>query len=171
MKISEWNMEQFSLKGKVALITGGNKGLGQGYAVALAKAGADIFISSLDESSEEISAMIAETGRRLVLDFGDITDESYREQMVNRCLKEFGTIDILVNNAGLNLRNTALGQTADEWNLTMNVNLNSLFFLSQRIGKIMVEKGRGKIINIASLLSFTGGIFSPSYPASKHGVW
>lgn len=170
MKLNEWNMEMFSLKGKKALVTGGNKGLGQGYAVALAKAGADIFISSLDESKDEITSLIEDTGRRLVLDFGDITDADYRKGMVDRCMKEFGTIDILVNNAGLNLRNTVLDQTADEWNLTMDVNLNSLFFLSQIVGRIMVEKGSGKIINIASMLSFTGGIFSPSYPASKHGV-
>lgn len=163
-------MDQFSLSGKVALVTGGNKGLGQGYAVALAKAGADIFISSLDESKDEIIELIEATGRRVVLDFGDITDAGYRKAMVDRCMREYGTIDILINNAGLNLRNTVLDQTEGEWNLTMDVNLNSLFFLSQLVGKIMVEKGRGKIINIASLLSFTGGIFSPSYPASKHGV-
>ncbi len=167
--VSAWNMKYFSLEGKTAMVTGGNKGLGIGYSTALFKAGANVFIPSIVESNP-FSDILDDYSGRIVIDKGDLTDPQFRQQTVEKCIHTFGSIDILVNNAGMIIRNNVKNSTLDEWNKVISLNLTSVYDMSSIVAKVMVTQGGGKIINIASLLSYRGGIFSPSYPASKHGV-
>jgi 2-deoxy-D-gluconate 3-dehydrogenase len=163
-------MDFFSLKGKVAIVTGGNTGLGQGYAVALAKAGADLVISAFNSSWHETRELIEKQGRKVVFVQGDLTKEADRKNLVDTAMKEFGKIDILVNNAGTIRRAPLLEYKEEDWNAVMDINLNSVYFLSQDVANIMAEQKSGKIINIASMLAFQGGKFVPPYTASKHAV-
>jgi 2-deoxy-D-gluconate 3-dehydrogenase len=162
-------MNPFSLEGKVALVTGADKGLGQGIAVALANAGADITAAGR-ASPAETEAMVKKTGRRfLSIDVNLMTVEPVG-RIVAETLKGLGKIDILVNNAGIIRRADSLEFSEKDWDDVMNVNIKSMFFLCQAAGREMVKQGSGKIINIASMLSFQGGIRVPSYTASKSGV-
>ncbi|MDN3018465.1 2-dehydro-3-deoxy-D-gluconate 5-dehydrogenase KduD [Paenibacillus sp. BSR1-1] len=168
--ISSFSLDFFSLAGKVAIVTGGNKGLGQGYAVALAKAGADIFVVSRSDDWEQTRELIEETGQRAEFFMADLSNRDAVKQVTNRCLEMFGKIDILVNNAGTIRRAPLLEYKEEDWDDVMEINLNSLYFLSQEVAKLMIEQKSGKIINIASMLSFQGGKFVPPYTASKHAV-
>ncbi|MEP2735930.1 MAG: 2-dehydro-3-deoxy-D-gluconate 5-dehydrogenase KduD [Erythrobacter sp.] len=160
----------FDLSGKVALVTGGNTGLGQGMALALAQAGADIAIIGRTQPTETLED-IAKTGVRSEFIFADLGDASSVGRIVAEVIAKFGRADILVNNAGTIIRNAALELTPGEWDSVTNVNLRTLFFLSQAFAKHLVtHEQAGKIINIASMLSFQGGIHVPSYTASKSGV-
>ncbi|MEY2191535.1 2-dehydro-3-deoxy-D-gluconate 5-dehydrogenase KduD [Neobacillus sp. BF23-41] len=165
-----FSLDFFSLAGKVAIVTGGNKGLGQGYAVALAKAGADLFVVSRSNNWEETKELIEETGRRVEFFQVDLSDREALKQVAAQCLKTFGKIDILVNNAGTIRRAPLLEYKEEDWDVVMDINLHSLYLLSQEVAKVMVEQKSGKIINIASMLSFQGGKFVPPYTASKHAV-
>lgn len=160
----------FSLQSKVAMVTGANTGLGQGMALALAKAGADLILvgrSSPDETTEAICAM----GRKAHVIMADLGDVSCVDGVVSEAKAEMGQLDVLVNNAGIIKRNKSIDFTVEEWDAVMNVNLRTLFFLSQAVAREMVAAQRGgKIINIASMLSYQGGIRVPSYTASKSGV-
>ena len=160
----------FDLNGKVALVTGANTGLGQALAVGLAQAGADIAAvgrSTPDDTRKDVEAL----GRRFHFIKADLGDSHVCGDVVADAVKVFGGVDILVNNAGTIMRNDALDFTEDEWDSVMNVNLKTAFFLSQAVARHMValDKG-GSIINIASMLSFQGGIRVASYTASKSGV-
>ncbi len=160
----------FDLLGKVAIVTGANTGLGRGMAIALAQAGADVALIGRSEPTETITA-IHNAGRRCISIHADLGQTSDFEGLINDAVSGLGGADILVNNAGIIQRNEAIDFTADEWDSVMNVNLRSLFFLSQAFARHQVsEKKGGKIINIASMLSFQGGIRVPSYTASKSGV-
>jgi 2-deoxy-D-gluconate 3-dehydrogenase len=170
MKLEDFSMDLFLLNGKNAIVTGGNKGLGMGYAVSLAKAGANILIPTLDPNVDEIKKLIEPTGQKLIVLIGDITKKEFRNEVIQTCMSQFGSIDILVNNAGLIIRKPLLEATEEEWYKVIEVNLNSVYLLSSEVAKVMINQNSGKIINIASLLSFRGGFFAPSYPASKHGV-
>ncbi|MEH7480920.1 2-dehydro-3-deoxy-D-gluconate 5-dehydrogenase KduD [Neobacillus drentensis] len=165
-----FSLDFFSLAGKVAIVTGGNKGLGQGYAVALAKAGADLFVVSRSNNWEETKELIEETGRRVEFFQVDLSDREALKQVAAQCLKTFGKIDILVNNAGTIRRAPLLEYKEEDWDVVMDINLHSLYLLSQEVAKVMVEQKSGKIINIASMLSFQGGKFVPPYTVSKHAV-
>lgn len=165
-----FSLDFFSLEGKVAIVTGGNKGLGQGYAVALAKAGADLFVVSRSDDWEETKQLIEETGRKAEFFQADLSQRVAVKQAAAQCLKNFGKIDILVNNAGTIRRAPLLEYKEEDWDAVMEINLNSLYLLSQEVAKVMVEQKSGKIINIASMLSFQGGKFVPPYTASKHAV-
>jgi len=159
----------FSLEGKVALVTGGNTGLGQGIAIALASAGADIACagtSAPDETAEKVKAL----GRRFIAIKADLSSLAPVQNLVDHTVAELGALDILVNNAGTIRRADAVDFTEADWDAVMDVNLKTAFFLCQAAGRHMITKGRGKIINIASMLSFQGGIRVPSYTASKHGI-
>jgi 2-dehydro-3-deoxy-D-gluconate 5-dehydrogenase len=159
----------FSLAGKVALVTGANTGLGQGIALALAQAGADIAgagIASADETGAKVRAL----GRRFVSIEANLTSIEPVTRMVSDTLQGLGGLDILVNNAGLIRRADAVDFSEKDWDDVMNVNIKSAFFLSQAAGRHFIAQGRGKIINIASMLSFQGGIRVPSYTASKSGI-
>jgi 2-deoxy-D-gluconate 3-dehydrogenase len=159
----------FDLTGKVAVVTGANTGIGQGLAIALAEAGADLALvgrSPADETAEKVSA----AGRRATLIRADLSTIAPVQEVVDRTIDELGRLDILVNNAGIIRRADALDFSEEDWDAVIDTNLKSVFFLSQAAVRYMVEQGRGKIINIASMLSFQGGIRVPSYTASKSGV-
>ncbi|WGM46666.1 2-dehydro-3-deoxy-D-gluconate 5-dehydrogenase [Brevundimonas sp. NIBR10] len=160
----------FDLTGKVALVTGGNTGLGQGIALALADAGADIASVALSDSDDTVGQVLAK-GRKAVSLQADLTSIEPVGRIVEETLAAFGRIDILVNNAGLIRRADAVDFSEADWDLVMNINLKTVFFMSQAVARQFIKQGDGgKIINIASMLSFQGGIRVPSYTASKSGV-
>lgn len=163
-------LDKFKLDGKVAIVTGANTGLGQGMALALAEAGADIVgvgHSSIPGIQGEIEAM----GRRFLGLTAELTSTEPVQDIVDRAVEAFGRTDILVNNAGTIRREDAIDFSEKDWDDVMNVNLKTLFFLSQAVVRQYIKQGTGgKIINIASMLSFQGGIRVPSYTASKSGV-
>lgn len=163
-------LNAFNLQGKVALITGCDKGLGQGMALGLAEAGCDIVSVSRrvpQETAEKVKAL----GRQLYAIQADLSQPDSIADIVPAAVKAAGRIDILVNNAGTIRREDALTFSEKDWDEVMNLNLKSVFFLSQAVAKQFLTQGSGgKIINIASMLSFQGGIRVPSYTASKSGV-
>ncbi len=159
----------FNLAGKVALVTGGNTGLGQGIALALAEAGADIAVVAR-RAPDETGAQVRALGRRFLGLQADQTSTAPIADIVARTLAELGGLDILVNNAGTIRRADAVDFTEQDWDEVMDLNLKSTFFLSQAAGRHFIAQGHGKIINIASMLSFQGGIRVPSYTASKSGI-
>ena len=168
--LNNFSMDFFSLKGKVAIVTGGNTGLGQAYVVALAKAGADLFVVTYDRAWDETRAMVEAEGRKIEFFQADLTDRTQVSKTVEECIKVYGKIDILVNNAGTIRRAPLLEYKDEDWDAVMAINLDSVYHLSQDVAKIMVTQGSGKIINIASMLAFQGGKFVPPYTASKHAV-
>ncbi|WP_026886310.1 2-dehydro-3-deoxy-D-gluconate 5-dehydrogenase KduD [Clostridium beijerinckii] len=168
--LDEFSMDFFRLYGKVAIVTGGNTGLGQGYAVALAKAGADLIIPTYDTNWDETRLLIEKEGRSVTFVQADLTKKEDREKVIKIAMEVYGKIDVLVNNAGTIRRAPLLEYKEEDWNAVMDINLNAVYFLSQEVAKIMVNQGSGKIINIASMLAFQGGKFVPPYTASKHGV-
>ena len=160
----------FSLDGKVAIVTGANTGLGQGMAVALANAGADIALVGRSEPAET-EARVRTAGRKAHIIMADLGSLDPIDRIISETRDALGGLDILVNNAGIIKRNDSLDFTVEEWDAVMNVNVRTLFFLSQAAAKelIRTETG-GKIINVASMLSYQGGIRVPSYTTSKSGV-
>ncbi len=159
----------FKLEGKVAIVTGGNVGLGQAIALALAEAGADI-VSTSRRAATETGAQVEARGRKFISIEADLSSTAPIAGIVERTLGAFGKIDILVNNAGIIRRNDSVDFTEDDWDAVIDTNLKSAFFLAQAAGRHMIAQGHGKIINIASMLSFQGGIRVPSYTASKSGL-
>lgn len=162
-------MKLFDLTGKTALVTGAATGLGQGIAAGLAEAGADVVSASLG-SSEETIGKVKAFGRKSAEIIVDLSDHSKLQAMFDEALKLTGHIDILVNNAGIIRRTPAKDHSEKDWMDVINLNLNTVFLLSQIAGRHMLERGSGKIINICSMLSYQGGINVPGYTASKHGV-
>jgi 2-deoxy-D-gluconate 3-dehydrogenase len=160
----------FDLTGKVALVTGGNTGIGQGIALALAAAGADIASVARRASDDTVGKVLAK-GRKAVSIQADLTSTEPVERILDEATAALGPVDILVNNAGIIRRADAVDFSEQDWDDVMNVNLKVLFFLSQAAAKRMIADQRGgKIINTASMLSYQGGIRVPSYTASKSGV-
>jgi 2-deoxy-D-gluconate 3-dehydrogenase len=163
-------LDDFKLDGKVALVTGASRGLGQGMAVALAEAGADVVGIGVSDSSATGQAVEA-AGRMYLPVTADLRDSAGVDGIVSQALARFGRIDILVNNAGTIRRNDLLAFSEQDWDEVMDLNLKTLFFLSQAVARQFVAQGEGgRIINIASLLSFQGGIRVASYTSSKSGV-
>ncbi|WP_282748880.1 2-dehydro-3-deoxy-D-gluconate 5-dehydrogenase KduD [Hafnia paralvei] len=163
-------LDAFSLQGKVALVTRCDTGLGQGMAVGLAQAGCDIVGVNIVEPTETIEKITA-LGRRFLSLTADLRDTSVIPDVVKRASTEFGHIDILVNNAGIIRRQDALEFSEKDWDDVMNLNIKTVFFMSQAVAHQFIAQGKGgKIINIASMLSFQGGIRVPSYTASKSAV-
>ncbi|WP_103333211.1 2-dehydro-3-deoxy-D-gluconate 5-dehydrogenase KduD [Pseudotabrizicola formosa] len=152
-------MNPFSLAGQTALVTGANTGIGQAIAVSMARAGAHVIAAGRSSCAETLALT---GGEELTLDFAD--PMAAREVFASR------SIDILVNNAGIIRRADAVDFTEEDWDAVMDVNLKAVFFTAQAFAKVALTRGGGKIVNIASLLSFQGGIRVPSYTASKHGV-
>lgn len=160
----------FSLAGRVALVTGANTGLGQGIAVALAQAGADIVAVGRSSAAETQRDVLA-SGRRFHFIHADLERSGEAPRIVAEAVAVAGSVDILVNNAGIIRRNDALTFTEEDWDAALDVNLKTPFFLSQAAAQTMLDAGRGgKIINIVSMLSFQGGIRTASYTASKSGL-
>lgn len=158
-------MSMFSLTGKRALVTGANTGIGQAIAVGLAQAGAEVICAGRRACDETVAMITAEggTASSVLVDFAD--------PMAGQGLFSDQPVDILVNNAGIIRRNDAVDFTESDWDDVMDVNLKALFFTTQAFAKaVFARDGQGRVVNIASLLSFQGGIRVPSYTASKHGV-
>ncbi len=159
----------FGLAGKAALVTGANTGIGRAIAVALAEAGADVALAGRSRADETAAAVEA-LGRKAVLIEADLATTEPVARVVEEALAAFGRLDILVNNAGIIRRADAVDFSEADWDAVIDTNLKSLFFLCQAAGRQMLAQGSGKIVNIASLLSFQGGIRVPSYAAAKSGV-
>ena len=159
----------FDLTGKVALVTGANTGIGQGVALALAAAGADLAVVGHVSPGETIEKAQG-LGRRAHFIEADLLSIEPVGRVVDECIAELAGIDILVNNAGIIRREDAVSFSEKDWDDVMNINVKTVFFLCQAAGRHMIARGSGKIINIASMLSFQGGIRVPSYTASKSGV-
>jgi 2-deoxy-D-gluconate 3-dehydrogenase len=159
----------FDLAGRVAIVTGANTGIGQGIAVALAEAGADVALVGRSDA-RETAGKVKATGRRAFQISADLSSIEPVQHVVDSTIAELGGLDILVNNAGIIRRADSVDFTEEDWDAVVDTNLKSVFFLCQAAGRHMIAQGRGKIINIASMLSFQGGIRVASYTASKSGV-
>src|SRR5262245_27305463 len=159
----------FSLEGRVAAVTGANTGLGRAIAEALASAGAEIALICRSDPAETMTAIRA-LGRRASWVNADLGKQPDCTRIVAEVVAQFGGLHILVNNAGIIRRAAAIDFTEADWDAVLDVNLKSVFFLSQAAARHMIPRGGGKIINIASMLSFQGGIRVPSYTASKSGI-
>ncbi len=161
----------FTVTDKVAIVTGASTGIGYGSALALAHAGADVVVTSRSlERVEPVAAEIRQMGRRALPLTLEVTSLDSIDAMVKRTVEHFGRIDILVNNAGINIPEPALDVTEEHWDRVLDTNLKGLFFCAQRVGRVMVAQGGGKIINIASQMGFVGGRLRAAYCSSKGGV-
>ncbi|WP_336045732.1 2-dehydro-3-deoxy-D-gluconate 5-dehydrogenase KduD [Solibacillus ferritrahens] len=161
--------DYFSLKGKTALVTGARTGIGQAIALGLASAGAHVLLVGHQDNMQETQSQITELGGTFETFLIDLSDITTLRDKIQPILKE-NQIDILVNNAGIIHREPAAEHADAEWHRVMNVNIHAVFALSQEVGNQMITNGGGKIVNIASLLSFQGGINVPGYTTSKHAV-
>jgi len=163
-------MSLFRLDGQKALVTGASKGIGAAIAVALAEAGADVACHGNSHAPAETADRVRALGRQALALQGDLGKRETPAALIGEAVAKFERIDILVNNAGTIRRAPAVDFSEADWDLVLDVNLRSLFRLCQLAGRGMLERGRGKIVNIASLLSFQGGITVPAYAASKGAV-
>lgn len=163
-------LDFFQLHGKTALVTGSSRGLGLGIAIALAEAGAKVALHGSKSVPAESIERVKETGAETIAVHGDVGNSEECRAIVEQVTAHFGGIDILVNNAGTIRRSPAVEYTWEDWNAVLETNLSSVFRLTQLAGKYMLAKGAGKVINIASLLTFQGGILVPAYAAAKGGV-
>ncbi|MBT3483709.1 MAG: SDR family oxidoreductase [Desulfobacula sp.] len=170
MNIDEFSMDFFSLKGKTAIVTGGNSGLGLAFSTALAKAGANLFIPSAVMDEGEARQLIEKQGNVVELMEIDITKAGAPEKVIKACVKKFETLDILINNAGICRSNPVLEFDRNDWDPMVAVNLTAAFELSHEAAKIMIPQKSGKMINICSLFSYLGGQGSAAYAATKHGI-
>jgi len=164
-------LELFSLAGKRALVTGASRGLGRAMAEALGEAGADVVCaSSRENGSTEAASVIRSRGRQAWTVSADLSIRDDVKRLADDAARLAGRIDILVNAGGTIARHPAADFPSDEWDRVLRTNLDAVWLLSQRVGRSMVERGSGKIVNVASLLSFSGGVTVPAYTASKHAV-
>lgn len=170
MSPTELILDKFKLDGKVALVTGAATGLGQAIAIGLAEAGADVACHGNSRSPESTCEAISRMGRRTFAVSGDLAKKETPAVLIEKTVNQFGRLDVLVNNAGTIRRAPAFDYSQDDWTTVIEVNLSAVFRLSQLAGRQMLAQGCGKIINIASLLSFQGGITVPAYAAAKGGV-
>jgi 2-deoxy-D-gluconate 3-dehydrogenase len=159
----------FDLTGKVAIVTGANTGIGQAIALSLAAAGADIAAVGRTPAKETV-AKVRLMGRKAEIVSADLSTIEPVQRVVDETVAKLGRLDILVNNAGIIRRADAVDFTEEDWDAVIDTNLKSVFFLCQAAGRHMITQGSGKIINIASMLTFQGGIRVPSYTASKSGI-
>lgn len=160
----------FSLEGRAALVTGASRGLGAAIAVGLAEAGADVAVHGHTRSADETCARVRALGRRALPVSGDMADPSVPERLVREAVAGLGRLDVLVNNAGTIRRAPAVETTDEDWLAVVEVDLHAVFRACRAAGRHMLAQGRGKIVNVASLLSFQGGLTVPAYAASKGGV-
>jgi 2-dehydro-3-deoxy-D-gluconate 5-dehydrogenase len=169
--MSSYLEQKFGLKGKVALVTGSSQGLGKGMARALAQAGADVIVNGRDAAKlAPVVAEISALGGKATAIAADLGNRADIQRLIEQAVAWQGHLDILVNNAGTTKRSPAVDHTDADWDQVLAVNLNGVFTAARTAGKHMLARGSGKIINIASLLSFFGGITVPAYAASKGGV-
>lgn len=169
-------LEKFRLEGRNALVTGSRSGLGAAMAIALAQAGANVVVhgsrcrGSSETEMDEVCAAVKATGRKTVRAIADLSDPKSAGELVSLTIAQLGSVDILVNNAGTIRRAPAVDYSEKDWADVLGVNLDAVFRLCQLAGRRMIEQGSGKIINIASMLSFQGGVLVPAYAASKGAV-
>lgn len=164
-------LQAFQLKEKNALVTGSSRGLGAAIAIALAEAGANVGCHGRSADGKVTSETIRQMGRKSFYLAGDMSDRDFCPALIGKTIEEFGSIDILVNNAGMIRRAPVAEYSQNDWDEIIAVNLSAVFRLSQLAGQDMLKRGaKGKIVNIASLLSFQGGILVPAYAAAKGGV-
>ena len=163
-------MDYFSLAGKNAIVTGGNTGLGQAFALALAKGGANVFVPSIVADDGSTRRMIEAEGVRYEFAAADITEPGTPKAIVATCVEQFGSVDILINSAGVGPLAEVLDFDRRPWDATVSVNLTAAFEMSYEVAQHMVPRRTGKIINICSMFSFLGGRLSPAYAATKHGI-
>lgn len=170
-QINDFNLDVFSLKGKNAIVTGGNSGLGQAFSTALAKAGANVMAVSVMDDDGETKKLIRDCGVDYAFIKSDITLEGECKKIVESCVNKWGSIDILINCAGISINIEDVTQyTRKEWDKMVSVNLTAAFEMIHESCKYMIQQRRGKIINIGSLYTFLGGQWSPAYAATKHGI-
>ena len=170
MEINDFAMDFFSLKGKHAVVTGGNTGLGKAFAVALAKGGADVMVPSIVDDDGSTGALIEAAGGRYEFMKADITAPGIPRQVVEACVTRLGSLDILVNSAGVCPLAEVLEFGRPQWDATIAVNLTAAFEMSYEAAKLMVPQRSGKIINICSVFTYLGGRWSSAYAATKHGI-
>jgi NAD(P)-dependent dehydrogenase (short-subunit alcohol dehydrogenase family) len=170
MTITDFDMGYFGLGGKNAIVTGGNTGLGQAFTIALAKAGASVFVPSLADDGGGTSRLVEAEGGRYHFMAADITQAGRPKEIVETCVDELGSVDILVNSAGVCPLAEVLDFGRPQWDATVQVNLTAAFEMSYEVAQHMVPQRSGKIINICSMFSFLGGRLSPAYSATKHGI-
>lgn len=170
MQITDFAMDLFSLAGKNAIVTGGNTGLGQAFAVALAKGGANVFVPSIVADDDSTRRLIEAQGVRYEFAVADITESGTPKTIVEACVGQFGSVDILINSAGVGPLADVLEFDREKWDPAVSVNLTAAFEMSYEVAKHMVPQRSGKIINICSMFSFLGGRLSPAYAATKHGI-
>ncbi len=170
MDITDFSMSLFSLEGKNAIVTGGNTGLGQAFALALAKGGANVFVPSLADDDGATRQLIEGEGRRYEFMVADITSGGACADVIGACVERLGSVDILINSAGICPLGEVLEFGREKWDATVAVNLTAAFEMSFEAAKVMVPQRSGKIINICSMFSYLGGRLSPAYSATKHGI-
>ena len=170
MEITDFTTDLFRLDGKVAIVTGGTTGLGQSFTLALAAAGADVFVPGLDDDEGATAALVEARGRKMEFMAADLAAPGVPQQIVDRCLERFGAVDILVNSAGICLLDDVESFGREKWDPMIAVNLTAAFELGHAVASQMIARGAGKIVNIASLFSFLGGLSSPAYAATKAGI-
>lgn len=168
--ITDFSMDYFSLKGKNAIVTGGNSGLGQSFSVALAKGGANIFVPTIIEEDGKTRELIEAEGVQAEFMTGDITKNGMCAKVASSCVERFGSVDILINCAGICLADDVLHFGREKWDPMIAVNLTAGFEMSHEVAKYMIPQNSGKIINVCSLFSFLGGLESPAYAATKHAM-
>ncbi|MFC5275065.1 SDR family oxidoreductase [Brachybacterium sacelli] len=170
MDITNFSLDFFSLEGKVAIVTGGNSGLGRAFSLALAKAGADVFVPSIAEDDGTTRSLLEDTGRRYEFLEVDITTPGAPARVVAEARERLGGLDVIVNSAGISQLGSVEEFGREKWDPMVDLNLTAPFALSHAAVEHFVEQGSGKIINIASLFAFLGGQSSPAYAATKHGI-
>lgn len=170
MDIRDFSTGFFSLEGRNAIVTGGNTGLGQAFAVALAKAGANVHVPSIVDDDGSTRALIEAEGVRHAFTKSDLTAPGEPKRVVDACVETFGSVDILVNSAGICPMAEVLEFGRPQWDAAVAVNLTAAFEMSHEVAKRMVPQRSGKIINVCSVFTFLGGQLSPAYAATKHGI-
>lgn len=171
MEIEEFSMDLFALKGKNAIVTGGNNGVGMGYVMAYMKAGANVLVPCLNQNNwEKLTCFAEECNVKVRFLEGDLVNREFQERVIETSVSEFQTIDILVNNAGFIIRKPLLECRDEDFSRVMEINCDALYYLSRKAVDVMLKQGYGKIINIASMISFRGGMNNIGYSASKHAV-
>lgn len=169
-ELTDFTMEFFSLKGKNAIVTGGNTGLGRAFTTALAKAGANVFVPGLTDDGGVTRDLVEAEGVKYLYMQADLTKPGISREIVQKCVDELGSLDILVNSAGMMKLADVQAFDRSMWDPMIELNLNCAFDLSHQAALHMIPRGSGKIINICSLFSFLGGLGSPAYAAMKHGL-
>lgn len=171
MNITDFNMDFFSLKGKNAIVTGGNGGLGQAFSLSLAKAGANVMVASIVDDGGSLKKKVEDTGREYKFVMADITVDGECKRVVEDCVNTWGSVDIVVNCAGMSINvQDVTKYTRKEWDKMVALNLTAAFEMIHESCKFMIKQKSGKIINIGSLYSFLGGQWSPAYASTKHGI-